>query len=114
MSSEKLPFSTGTLIEVATFRFIEFAPSAASPYTLTSFLPVMSFLIPFIFAGKETEIVAVPSVAFRGPSRGYSIVNGNGNIMYTGYNDIRIFFMRSAVTEIFFSPAGKCVLLNSQ
>ena len=74
----------------------------ASPYTPTFFLPDMSTSHPYISTGKEIEIVAVPSVAFKGPSKGYSIVCPN-----TGYIDIRIFFTFSAVTETSFSPAGK-------
>ena len=60
-------------------------------------------VIPFQVTGKDTEIVAVPLVAFLGPSKGYSTVPKNG----IGLNDIRISFTFSAVTENTFSPSGK-------
>jgi len=94
---------------VPTFKVTAVASSAAAPYTLTFFLPLISTVTPFQVTGNEAEIVALPLVAFSGPSKGYSIVRQN-----TGYNDTLIFFMRSAVTENFFSPAGKCILSNSR
>ena len=88
---------------MALFKFTEVAPSAASPYTLTFFLPDISIFAPCIVAGKEIESVAIPSsFALSGPDKGYSIVCQN-----TGLNEARMFFTFSAVTENFFSPLGK-------
>jgi hypothetical protein len=102
--STKSPFESAvTFIDMALFRFTEVAPSAASPYTVTSFLPFMFILAPCIVAGKEIESVAILfAVAFSGPDKGYSIVCQN-----TGLNEARILFTFSAVTENVFSPAGK-------
>jgi len=79
MLSTKSPFESAvTLIDIALFRFTEVAPSAASPYTVTSFLPFMFILAPCSVAGKEIESVAILfAVAFSGPDKGYSIVCQN-------------------------------------
>ena len=59
---------------MTTFKVTAVASSAASPYTLTSFLSCMSISTPNSSAGKKIESVAVPPVAFSGPSKGYSTV----------------------------------------
>ncbi len=80
----------------------------------------ISILVPDIVIGNEKESVTTLFIIFRGLSisgigigQSVTLTVSPSHVAVNGDIDIRTFSIFSARTEIFFSPSGKLIPLNS-